>query len=113
AATSWAQGGVAAVLSDRDSFAKHAEDTRRAGAGLCHDVVVELAVEEGPRALEWLLDVGVQFTRNEQGRLDLGREGGHSERRVAHAGDITGREIERALLERVREQPNVRTLDWH
>ena len=112
-ATSWAQGGIAAVWSDQDSFAKHAEDTRRAGAGLCHDVVVDLCVAEGPDSVKWLLDNGVEFTRDENGALDLGREGGHSERRVAHAGDITGREIERVLLERLKAAPNVRLLDWH
>ena len=90
-ATNWAQGGVAAVLAEGDSFAKHAEDTRVAGAGLCHDVVVDLTVEEAPEAMRWLLDQGVPFTLDESGVLDLGREGGHSERRVAHAGDITGR----------------------
>src|SRR6187402_859531 len=112
-ATNWAQGGVAAVLSDGDSFAKHAEDTRVAGAGLCHDVVVDLTVEEGPGAMRWLLEQGVPFTLDESGVLDLGREGGHSERRVAHAGDITGRAIAKALLDRVRANPNICMLEWH
>lgn len=112
-ATNWAQGGVAAVLSEGDSFAKHAEDTRVAGAGLCHDVVVDLTVEEGPGAMRWLLDQGVPFTLDESGVLDLGREGGHSERRVAHAGDITGRAIAKALLERVKATPNITMLEWH
>jgi L-aspartate oxidase len=113
AATSYAQGGVAAVLSPADSFQKHIEDTMTAGAGLCHDVVVELCVREGPDAVRWLMDLGAEFSRATDGELDLAREGGHSERRVVHAGDITGREIERALLDAVRASPNVRLLEWH
>ena len=113
AATSFAQGGVAAVLSPADTFEKHIEDTMTAGAGLCHDVVVELCVREGPDAVRWLMDLGAEFSRATDGELDLGREGGHSERRVVHAGDITGREIERALFEAVRACPNVRLLEWH
>ncbi|HVJ16043.1 MAG TPA: L-aspartate oxidase [Polyangiaceae bacterium] len=113
AATSFAQGGVAAVLSPLDSFEKHAEDTRVAGAGLCRDSVVELCVREAPEAVAWLRKIGTEFSRGDDGELDLGREGGHSERRVVHAGDITGREIERALLHAVRSHPNVRMLEWH
>src|SRR5687768_3635981 len=93
AATSHAQGGVAAVLSPEDSFEKHAEDTRVAGADLCHDVVVDLCVREAPVAIDWLHKIGASFSRNGEGDFDLGREGGHSERRIVHAGDITGREI--------------------
>jgi L-aspartate oxidase len=113
AATSWAQGGVAAVFSPDDSFAKHKEDTLTAGAGLCHDIVVDLCVREAPEAVRWLADIGASFSRASDGELDLGREGGHSERRVVHAGDITGREIERALLAAVKASPNVRVLEWH
>ncbi len=112
-ATAWAQGGIAAVLSEEDSYAAHIADTLTAGAGLCHDVVVELCVREGPAAVRWLIELGVEFSRGEGGELDLGREGGHTQRRVAHAGDITGREIERALLERVIEHPRIRLLEWH
>jgi L-aspartate oxidase len=112
-ATAWAQGGVAAVLSPEDSFERHIADTLSAGAGLCHDVVVELCVREGPDNIRWLMELGTEFSRNEQGELDLGREGGHTARRVAHAGDITGREIERALLEAVKASPNIRLLEWH
>lgn len=112
-ATSWAQGGVAAVLGPEDSFDKHVADTLAAGAGLCHDVVVDLCVREGPAAVRWLMEIGAEFSRTESGELDLGREGGHSERRVAHAGDITGREIERALLAAAEGHPNIRLLEWH
>jgi L-aspartate oxidase len=113
AATSWAQGGVAAVLGPEDSFQKHAEDTKSAGAGLCHDATVDLCVREAPDAIRWLSDLGASFSTTTGGDLDLGREGGHSERRVVHAGDITGREIQRALLAAVRENPNIRLLEWH
>jgi L-aspartate oxidase len=113
AATSWAQGGVAAVLSADDSFEKHVADTENAGAGLCHDVVVELCVREAPDAIRWLMQLGADFSVDEQGELDLGREGGHSERRIVHAGDITGREIERCLLEAAQNHENIRVLEWH
>ena len=112
-ATSWAQGGVAAVLAPDDSFAKHAEDTRIAGAGLCHDVVVDLCVREAPDAIRFLSDLGAEFSSGAPGVFDLGREGGHSERRIVHAGDITGREIQRALWDAVRESPNIQVLEWH
>lgn len=112
-ATNWAQGGVAAVLAPEDSFEAHERDTIAAGAGLCHEVVVDLCVKEGPDALKWLMDLGACFTRTENGTLDLGREGGHSQRRVAHAGDITGQEIQRVLLEAVRRHPNIQLLEWH
>ena len=113
AATAWAQGGVAAVLAPDDSFERHVADTLTAGAGLCHDVAVELCVKEGPAAVRKLIEYGVEFTKNGDGELDLGREGGHTARRVAHAGDITGRAIERTLLERVQEHPNIQLLEWH
>jgi len=113
AATSWAQGGVAAVLGDDDTFERHVSDTLVAGAGLCHEVVAELCVREGPDDVRWLTDLGVEFSRDPNGELDLGREGGHTARRVAHAGDITGEAIERVLLETVRKNPNIRVLDWH
>jgi L-aspartate oxidase len=112
-ATAWAQGGVAAVLSPDDSFERHVKDTLEAGAGLCHEVVVELCVREGPDAVRWLVDLGAEFSRGEGGALDLAREGGHTARRVVHSGDVTGREIQRALAEAVRREPNIRILDWH
>jgi L-aspartate oxidase len=112
-ATQWAQGGVAAVLSSADSFERHVQDTLEAGAGLCHQVVVELCVREGPDAIRWLIEQGAEFSRADDGSLDLGREGGHTARRVVHAGDITGREIQRALADAVAREPNIRVLDWH
>jgi L-aspartate oxidase len=113
AATQWAQGGIAAVLSPEDSLERHVADTLAAGAGLCHDVVVERCVRDGPDAVRWLMDHGAQFSRAGDGELDLGREGGHTARRVVHAGDITGREVQRALAEAAAREPNIRMLEWH
>jgi L-aspartate oxidase len=113
AATGWAQGGVAAALSEGDSFEQHARDTHDAGAGLCHERVVDLCVRGGPPAIEWLLETGAKFSRTPGGLLDLAREGGHSARRVVHAGDLTGQEIQRALLQAAREHPNIELREWH
>jgi L-aspartate oxidase len=95
--TQYAQGGIASVLGPDDDFARHVEDTIVAGAGLCHRDAVEVTVREGPDRIRWLLSLGVEFDR-EGDHLHLTREGGHSRRRVAHAKDTTGREVERALL---------------
>jgi L-aspartate oxidase len=114
-ATNLAQGGIAAVLSEEDSFDLHIKDTQYSGAGLCKEEVVRMVVENGPDRVQELLDIGVQFkTReNDTPHLDLGREGGHSARRIAHALDLTGREIENALLHKVAENPNIRLLENH
>jgi L-aspartate oxidase len=111
--TNWAQGGVAAVLSKDDSFEQHIQDTLVAGDGLCDRDVVELCVNEGPRQVERLLEVGVRLARDESGALDLGREGAHSHNRVVHWEDVTGREIQRALIAAVEKHPNIRVLDSH
>src|SRR5512147_294463 len=95
--TQYAQGGIASVLGPDDDFDQHIQDTLVAGAGLCHRDAVEVTVREGPERIRWLLSLGVEFDKAE-GRLHLTREGGHSRRRVAHAKDTTGREVERALL---------------
>ncbi|BDG08860.1 L-aspartate oxidase [Anaeromyxobacter paludicola] len=95
--TQYAQGGIASVLGPDDDFQKHVDDTLVAGAGLCHRDAVEVTVREGPERIRWLLSLGVELDR-EGGALHLTREGGHSRRRVAHAKDTTGREVERALL---------------
>jgi len=104
--TNRAQGGIAAVLSGTDSFEKHVEDTLRVGGGLCNREVVEQVVRGGPVVIRELIDFGVRFTQ-ENGSFQLGREGGHSENRVVHAEDLTGREIERALLEACRSHSNI------
>src|SRR5580693_4787391 len=105
--TNYAQGGIAAVVSQVDSFESHVQDTLKSGAGLCHEDIVRLCVQEGPARIRELMDIGVRFTER-QDRLDLGLEGGHSQRRILHAGDMTGREIERALLQTCRTHPNIR-----
>jgi len=114
-ATNLAQGGIAAVLSDEDSFDLHIQDTLRSGAGLCKEEVVRMVVENGPARVKELLDIGVHFmTKAQDGaHLDLGKEGGHSARRIAHALDLTGREIENALLQKVAENSNIRLLENH
>jgi L-aspartate oxidase len=116
--TKYAQGGIAAVLSTGDSFESHIADTIRAGAGLCHDVAVEICVKEGPERIRMLQGLGARFDRaggapNGDPDLDLTLEAGHSARRVAHAADMTGREVERTLLEAVASSPRVRMLEGH
>lgn len=93
-----AQGGIAVVMSGQDSVEKHIKDTMVAGDGLCKEPVVRKVVESAPRLIQELIDVGVPFTKNEKGDYDLGREGGHSERRVIHAGDVTGNVVQETLL---------------
>jgi L-aspartate oxidase len=108
--TNYAQGGIAAVMSEDDSSQLHVRDTLVAGAGLCHVDAVETLVREGPSRVRDLMDWGVQFTRAGQD-LSLGREGGHSRRRIVHAADLTGREIERALLQALEEHDNVELIE--
>jgi L-aspartate oxidase len=111
--TNWAQGGVAAVLAKDDSFERHIEDTLAAGDGLCDRDVVELCVNDGPAQVQRLLDLGVRLDRTKSGELDLGREGAHSRHRVVHWEDVTGREIQRALIEAVDKHPNITMLEDH
>ncbi|MBW3572625.1 MAG: L-aspartate oxidase [Gemmatimonadetes bacterium] len=110
--TNWAQGGIAAVFGGDDSPALHMEDTLVAGAGLCHPDAVDVLVREGPHRVRELMELGVAFTR-EQGGLSLGLEGGHSRRRIVRADDLTGREIERALLAAAAETGNVHVFENH
>jgi len=111
--TNYARGGIASVLGDDDHYRLHAQDTLVAGAGLCHARAVEVLVREGPARVYELMDWGARFDRESGQRLSLGREGGHSRRRIAHAGDHTGREIESALLEAVAAEPNIEVLEDH
>ncbi len=114
--TAYAQGGIASVWSVDDSFESHVEDTLKAGAGLCNRVAVETIVHDGPDAVRELIRLGTRFTRVAEGNeeeYDLGREGGHSHRRVLHAQDLTGREIMRALGEAAARQSNIRFLEDH
>src|SRR3990172_4214184 len=105
--TQYAQGGIASVLGADDDFPKHIQDTLTAGAGLCHRDAVEVTVREGPERVRELVTLGAEFARKRGGDFELGREGGHSKRRVVHAGDITGREVERALLGACDDQRNI------
>lgn len=125
--TRYAQGGIACVIAEGDSFEAHVEDTLKAGAGLCHENVVREIVSSGPASVEQLLELGIKFTENKNGQppayknsfldggvpFDLGREGGHSRRRVLHAGDITGQELVDVLLNKCREDPRIELLENH
>src|SRR3954467_7182517 len=114
--TAWAQGGVACVTSDEDSFALHVRDTLDAGAGLCDEEVVRTMVTEGPARIQELISLGLQFDEREVSghrELDLGKEGGHSKRRVLHVQDVTGKEIENVLLRELGRQPHVDLLENH
>ncbi|GFO63598.1 L-aspartate oxidase [Geomonas paludis] len=111
-ATNYAQGGIATVSSEEDTFDAHVQDTLVAGAGICHEDVVRMVVEEGPQVIRNLIDWGVQFTKSGDA-YDLTREGGHSARRILHAEDITGREIERALVEAAKKHDNITIYENH
>ena len=116
----YAQGGIAAVLDRDDNFEEHIKDTHTAGAGLCKDETVRKVVEGAPKAINWLVEKGVKFTLidgkeydGEDSEYHLTKEGGHSHRRVIHAKDATGREVETTLEEHVRNLPNVTILENH
>jgi L-aspartate oxidase len=115
-ATNWAQGGIAAVMAADDSFEDHARDTLEAGAGICRPEVVSFVVERGPAMIEALTKLGTDFDPvdgSAGGAFDLGREGGHSHRRILHHRDATGQEIERVLLARARAHPNIDLFENH
>jgi L-aspartate oxidase len=116
--TYWAQGGVAAVLDDTDTVESHVDDTLNAGGGLCHEDAVRFTVEHSREAIQWLIDQGVPFTRDEQSgnedggfEFHLTREGGHSHRRIIHAADATGAAIFTTLLDQARQRPNIELLE--
>ena len=117
--TNYAQGGIASVTSKEDTFELHVRDTLAAGAGLCKEAVVRTIVEEGPAHISKLIELGMKFSEreapSEEGvrELDLGKEGGQSKRRIWHAKDITGREIERTLLAAVADKPNIEIFENH
>jgi len=113
-ATNLAQGGIAAVLAADDTFEMHIQDTLQSGAGICIKDIVRLVVENGPARIKELIDLGVAFKQDEQGHvLDLTREGGHSARRIAHAFDLTGHEIERCLLTSAARNPRITIFENH
>lgn len=111
--TARAQGGIAVVIGGEDSFDQHVADTLRVGCGLSRADAVRLVVDEAPSVIQRLETLGVAFTRMPGGGYSLGREGGHSQRRVAHVGDTTGDSIEEALLERVAAEGNIQVLEDH
>jgi len=105
--TNYAQGGIACVLTETDSFESHVSDTLRAGDGFCNEEVVREIVAEGPARVRELAELGVKFSLAENGSFHLGREGGHSHRRVIHAEDLTGKAVESALLHAVAANKNI------
>jgi len=120
--TVYAQGGIACVTSTEDSFELHVRDTLTAGAGLCDEAVTRIIVTEGPARIRDLIELGVQFDSREEdpdreingtSELDLTKEGGHSKRRILHSRDITGKEIERALVAALEKHPRVHVLEHH
>ena len=110
--SNWAQGGIAAVLADDDSFAAHIEDTLVAGAGLCDMSTTRFVVENAPAAIGWLRALGVPFTLEGE-ELHLTREGGHSARRIVHATDATGAAVQKTLIEVVRSTPGITVFEHH
>lgn len=111
-----AQGGIAAVLEPDDSFARHVQDTLIAGAGICDPAAVAFTVENAPECIRWLIDNGINFTRNpaQDGYLyHLTREGGHSHRRIIHSADATGKDLEETLVTTARKRSNVRIFEHH
>lgn len=110
--TKYAQGGIAGVMDEmKDSFDKHIEDTLIAGDGLCDAHIVEAVVKEGPERIREIIEWGAQFDKTETGEFALGREGGHSEFRILHHKDVTGKEMERALLDTLQSLPNIRLIN--
>lgn len=112
--TWFAQGGIAAVLDSEDSVEAHVADTLDAGAGLCHEDAVRFTVENSARAIQWLIDQGVNFTRDESSTdYHLTKEGGHSHRRIIHSADATGQAVHSALSDRVLANPNIELFEHH
>jgi len=111
-ASAWAQGGIAAVLDSRDSIEAHIRDTITAGAFLNDPAATRFVIENGRRAIDWLIEQGVPFTRDEAG-YHLTREGGHSARRVIHVADATGLSVQNTLTKKVRQHPNITVLERH
>src|SRR5437868_375837 len=106
--TKYAQGGVAGVMDmDNDSFEKHIQDTLIAGDGLCNPQIVEIVVREGVERIKEIIEWGARFDKDTEGEYSLGKEGGHSEFRILHHKDITGKEMERTLLTAIKSKPNI------
>jgi L-aspartate oxidase len=109
--TKYAQGGIAGVWDDEnDSYQKHIEDTLIAGDGLCNEKIVEIVVKEGPERIREIIEWGAKFDKDADGDYSLGKEGGHSENRILHHKDVTGKEMERALLQSIQALPNIQLI---
>ncbi|MCG8688936.1 MAG: FAD-dependent oxidoreductase, partial [Desulfobacterales bacterium] len=105
--TYYAQGGIAAVTYAPDNYEKHVTDTIDAGAGMCNEEIVRMVVKEAPRQIDQLISWGTHFDKEPNGKFDLAREGGHSEHRILHYKDQTGKEIQRALHDKVNNHKNI------
>jgi L-aspartate oxidase len=114
-ASSWAQGGIATVLTSDDSVEEHIKDTLVAGAGLCDVEITRMVTENGREAIDWLINLGVAFTREEdtESGYHLTREGGHSRRRIIHVADATGHAVQKTLTQKIREHANITILENH
>ncbi len=114
-ASSWAQGGIAAVLSDEDTPDAHTQDTMTAGAGLCDETATRYVVEHGKQAIDWLIAQGVPFTRDSNSEIGyhLTREGGHDRRRIIHAADATGFAVQQTLISKLLAHPNITVLEGY
>ncbi|MEO8665519.1 MAG: L-aspartate oxidase [Ignavibacteria bacterium] len=110
--TNYAQGGIAAVMNENDNFDLHIKDTLETGAGLCNEEAVKKIVYEGPEKIKELIEIGAHFSR-EKGELTLGKEGGHSRSRIIHSDDLTGKEIERALLNKIAKNDNIKIHEYY
>ncbi len=112
ASTNYAQGGIASVLDPHDSFDLHIKDTLESGAGLCNEQVVRMVVTNGPDMIKELISLGVNFSHNttQADKLDLTQEGGHSRRRIVHTKDLTGQEVERALIYNAEKNKILRSM---
>ncbi|MGY8815195.1 MAG: FAD-dependent oxidoreductase, partial [Gammaproteobacteria bacterium] len=115
-ATFYAQGGISAVLDNQDSIESHVQDTINVGGGLCDPEIVKFVVENGKKSINWLIDIGVNFTRSTEhdgNEYHLHQEGGHSYRRILHSADSTGKAIESTLENRVRNHVNIDLYEFH
>lgn len=111
--TNYAQGGIASVFSAEDTFENHLNDTLVSGVGLCNEKAVDIIVHEGPDRIMKLIEWGARFSLDSSNKLELGREGGHSKNRIVHAHDLTGREVERALLEKISQISDIKIYEDH
>ena len=111
--TNYAQGGIASVLDSEDSFDFHIKDTLVSGAGLSQHEIVRMVVTNGPDMIRGLISLGVQFSRDKSRELDLTREGGHSKRRIVHTKDLTGKEVEKRLIQNAEKEKNITIYENH